>query len=294
MNKLISLIVALTVIFPFGTAFADSSGSFSATGGGVTCTATPATYDPITGIWSYPTCSPGQITPGPNPGTLCGGYPLTAGSSFTTTLQTSNGQGVALLVRPSAVTGLFTDTKISTSVPSSTADIGIQVCVSSKNVKTGSPDTVYPITGVDKNGNNISCVVYDQRIQQISSQLFSQLSECTTTTACGPALPACPANQTCSDPVNGGVCLNNLCNLELLQTTLSAHNYDFVIPITTQGSHQVTMYWQLIGQGQTTAGGNVQACLGPAEVTVQQVKNFSNNAPINLNCTVVNGQVSCN
>src|SRR5205814_55887 len=57
-----------------------------------------------------------------------------------TGVQTSNGYGTTLVVRPSLVTGLFTDTKISTTVPTASADVGVQVCVTID----GKTDGVYP------------------------------------------------------------------------------------------------------------------------------------------------------
>src|SRR6266853_3531116 len=50
-------------------------------------------------------------------------------SVLETTIKTSSGNGVLLDIRPDLDTGLFTDTNISTTVPSASADVGIQVCV---------------------------------------------------------------------------------------------------------------------------------------------------------------------
>src|SRR5262245_60124955 len=94
-------------------------------------------------------------------GDLSGGTVLT---QFTANISTGNGSGTTLDIRLSLVTGLFTRTKIDTLVPSASADKGIEVCVT----VDGSGDNVFPT----------SCVIYDQRFQQISSDLFSQLSEC--------------------------------------------------------------------------------------------------------------------
>src|SRR5262249_25613920 len=131
-------ILALTI--SSGTAHAQSNGNFSATGTGAAC----------------------MIGAG---GELSGGTLLT---SFTANISTPSGSGATLDIRPALVTGLFTDSKISTTVPTASADIGIQVCISVDN----SPDNVFPS----------ACAVYDQRFQQISSQLFSQLTACTAAT----------------------------------------------------------------------------------------------------------------
>src|SRR5262245_59450630 len=138
-------VAALVVAFGSAPARAQSSGNFSASG-------TPAS------------CAIGTD------GSFSGG---TGVHIFSADISTSNGSGVTLDIRPSLVTGLFTDTKISTAVTKATADVGIRVCVT-----------------VDGSGAGIlptNCAVYDQRFQQISSNLFSQLTECTTArtnTAC--------------------------------------------------------------------------------------------------------------
>src|SRR6266576_1268587 len=77
------------------------SGNFSATGTGASC---------VIG----------------NGGVLSSGTALT---SFTTNIATSTGSGLTLDVRPSLVTGLFTQTKSDTTVSTGSADIGIEVCV---------------------------------------------------------------------------------------------------------------------------------------------------------------------
>src|SRR5437879_380997 len=116
------------------TAFAQSSGNFSATGTGASCV----------------------IGAG---GAQSGGTSL---GSFTANISTGSGNGTTLDIRPDLVTGLFTDTKISTTISTASADVGIQVCVK-----------------VDGSGSGVlpsSCATYDQRFQQISSQLFLSLT----------------------------------------------------------------------------------------------------------------------
>src|SRR5258707_56204 len=135
----------LAAVFGSGLALAQSSGNFSATATAASCAiGARRTFSGGTGV-----------------------------KLFSSNISTSNGSGVTLNVRPSLVTGLFTQTKIDTSVPTASADIGIQVCVR-----------------VDGSGAGVlpkSCVVYDERFQQISSQLFSKISSCfatTSTTGC--------------------------------------------------------------------------------------------------------------
>src|SRR5690242_10026232 len=119
MTKLVT-IVATAVLFA-ASSFAQSNGNFSASGTSASCT----------------------IGAG---GTLNGGTTL---GSFTANISTGSGNGTTLDIRPSLVTGLFTDTKIDTTISTASADIGIQVCVTVDGKSAG----VLPA----------SCVTYDQR-----------------------------------------------------------------------------------------------------------------------------------
>src|SRR5215469_4960766 len=230
---------ALIVAMASGSAFAQSNGNFSATGSGLACVINGTT------------------------GALSGGVPIPG--AFNANISTSNGNGVTSDIRPDLVTGLFTDTKISTSVPSATADVGIQVCVT----VDGSGAAVKPA----------SCVTYDQRFQQISSQLFSQLSECTTTTVCDLTMNLpCPTNFTCSSTTGPGVCLNDLCNFELVLSTLSAHSFDFVVPVGNGKPHTINATWSTIG----SPGPNAIACVGPGILTVTQTKVFNNSGSLSF------------
>src|SRR5712692_119302 len=94
-------VAALFTVSGSRLVLAQSSGNFSATGTGASC----------------------AIGTG---GNFNGGTQVTV---FSSDISTSNGGGVTLDIRPSLVTGLFTDTKITTTVPSATADVGIEVCV---------------------------------------------------------------------------------------------------------------------------------------------------------------------
>jgi hypothetical protein len=230
---------------------AQSSGNFSASGSGAAC----------------------QINS--TSGALSGGIVV---NSFTTNISTSNGNGVTLDIRPSFVTGLFTDTKISTSVPTATADVGIQVCVSVDGSPIdGSPSPVKPAP----------CVTYDQRFQQISSQLFSQLAACTLTQSGS----VCTTNSdctnaafpTCNNPTGAsgaGVCVgpNPLCNFELILSTLSAHSFDFVVPVGIGKPHTIVTSWSTTGNPNS----NAISCVGPGIVTVTQVKTFNNSGSLSF------------
>src|SRR5947207_1007448 len=107
MKKLTSVFAVATL--GSGLVFAQSSGNFSATGTSASC----------------------MIGAG---GILSGGTELT---SFTAAISTGSGNGTTLNIRPSLVTGLFTKTKIDTSVSSASADIGIEICVRVDESDTG-------------------------------------------------------------------------------------------------------------------------------------------------------------
>ncbi len=159
---IISLVFALTLMLGFGSVvYAQSSGNFSAS-------------------YTTATCAIGDN------GALSGGTGIPLWSSD---ISTSNGNGVTLKITPNAVTGLFTRTKINTSVPSASADVGIQFCVE----VDGSGDGVLPK----------SCVVYDQRFQQISSDLFSQIAACNVL--------ACTVDADCAARAPGATCFNGIC-----------------------------------------------------------------------------------
>ena len=226
-------------------ALAQSSGNFSASGSSAAC----------------------AIGGG---GVLSGGI---VASSFTANISTSNGSGNTLDIRPSLVTGLFTDTKISTSISTASADVGIQVCVK----VDGSSAGILPAP----------CVIYDERFQQISSQLFSQLSECqlVTSTVCTTTAD-CPTGDTCNNPTGAagaGTCTapNPLCNFDLILSTLSAHSFDFVVPVGLGKPHVVTTTWSTIGAG-VVGDSHVASCVGPGIVTVTQVKTFNNSGSLSF------------
>jgi len=164
---------------------------------------------------------------------------------LTTTVQTSNGQGVTLLIRPSLVTGLFTDTKITQTIPTASADVGIEVCLT--------------IDGKTDGILSSPCVTYDQRFQQISSNLFSAIAGI--------------AGGTCTDPVTGLPCY-----FELILSTLSAHSYDFVAQVPN-GKHVLTATWKVVGDGPTS---DVASCVGPGVLTVTQTKVFKQNGTLSF------------
>ena len=239
-------IAVLIATLESGLALAQSSGSFNAAGTSASC----------------------AIGTG---GTFNGGVGNL--NVLETGVQTSNGYGTTLVIRPSLVTGLFTDTKISTTVSTASADVGVQVCVTID----GKTDGVYPK----------GCVIYDERFQQISSQLFSQLTACTafntgqtctTNTDCA----SLGTGYTCSVPsgATSGTCVgpNPNCNFDLILSTLSAHNYDFVAQVPG-GYHTIKASWSTVGQG-ASSGSSTASCVGPGVVTVTQTKVFKQNGTL--------------
>ena len=226
-------------------AHAQSSGNFSATGTGASCV----------------------IGTG---GVLSGGTVL---SSFTANISTGSGNGTTLDIRPALVTGLFTRTKIDTSVSTASADVGIQVCIT----VDGSGDGVFPT----------DCAVYDQRFQQVSSQLFSQLSECVLNpTGTCTTNADCATGEICNNPTaaaGAGTCVtpNPLCNFELILSTLSAHSFDFVVPVDNKKPHVVQAAWSVIGlPANNTGSSSTASCVGPGILTVTQAKVFNNSGSL--------------
>jgi hypothetical protein len=262
---LIAVLSIFLLLVPV-SALADSSGNFTATGTSAACVATPATFNSNTGDFEGDT--------------LSGGTEI---ASFSTSIQTPNGKGTTLLIRPSLDTGLFTATKLSTTISNATADVGIQVCVwVDPNVSARNGIRTYS-GGLTVSPAN--CVVYDQRIQQVSNTLFSNLATCIPPAPRGACTrdADCSIGSVCINPTGGlltGLCQAPApgCNFEILLTTLSAHSFDFVVPVGN-GYHNVVMTWQKIGKG-STAGASTLACVGPVTLTVQQVKNFSNDQTV--------------
>jgi hypothetical protein len=186
-------------------------------------------------------------------GSLSGGIAATAMDTY---IQTSNSSETALLITPSLVTGLYTNTNINTSknLSSETAAVVVNVSLDGNPV---APDT----------GNG---VVYDERFQQLSSNLFNQLTECGTALA-----------------------PNDQCNIDLILSTASAHSFNFVAPSVGGGNHHLVASWSFLcdnGSGTLTAAAcsksfsnnSAAACAGPGSVTVTQVKAFSQSGGITV------------
>src|SRR5438094_7342434 len=166
MNKSMYVVVFVIAILSASTAPAQTSGNFDAAVNPTVCT-----LNSSTGTLS-PLCTPTAD------GTEC--------VLLDTTIKTSSGNGVTLLITPSAVTGLFTNTKLSTTVNTATADIGVKVCV---QVAGG-----HVLPNSTPNASDTSCLVYDQRFHKISNTLFTPVAIC----AHGTTVTICPSADDCT------------------------------------------------------------------------------------------------
>jgi hypothetical protein len=267
------LFLAAAMLLVASAAFAQSSGNFSAAVTNQACTLNTST---------------GALSPAcPSSGSAANGdvcYTLDA------PIKVSNSNGLALLVTPSMVTGLFTDTKISSQLTTANADIGVEVCLTVTNPdgSAASGAKIYPFDPV----SGTSCVVYDQRFQQISSGLFSQIATCVPV----PTLQPCttdadcttvPAGDTvfCNNPggaAGAGQCLafNSNCNFDLILSTLSAHSFNFIVTVPG-GSYNINAVWSLTGVS-TNGQSNVAACVGQGTLTVVQGKVFNKSGSITV------------
>lgn len=167
-------------------------------------------------------------------GSLTGG--ISANKLPDVTVKVSSGNGVALVITPSLVTGLYTKNKLSSLTTTSTQNVGLRV----KVAVDGSTLNVVPELGSDG-------VVYDQRFYQVTASFLSGLA-------------------TCIDDC-----------FQIVESTLSAHSFNFYVSGLTPGTHTISVSWDIIG-GTSGEG----TCVGPGTLTVQQVKNFSYNSGISL------------
>jgi hypothetical protein len=180
------------------------------------------------------------------PGSLNDSQPV---NLLTTTIQTPNSKFTTLLIRPSLVTGLFTSTGVDPNEYSgNSAAVKVYVFLD------GQP--VAPAT------TSQTGIIYDQRFQQLSMANASAIATCAAYDDCDTAL---------------------------VISTLSAHSFDFVAPNVGGGNHTLKVGWRFQCTDSTGAmvacstaytANTAGACAGPGTVTVTQVKNFSQSAPI--------------
>ena len=236
------LLVVLAVLALASIAFAESSGSFSAK---ILTT---------------------QCLINNNTGVLEGGLPVPSTANLlSTTIQTPNSGGTALLIRPSLGVGLYTKNRLeSTAIAdyqtqTSTAIAGLQVRVlfDGKAVAPGTP--------IGGTGANEGWIYFDKRFVQMKSNIFNS------------AL----SGSACDDPATLDVI--EPCFLELIQSTLSYHSGDFVVGgeagAVGGGNHTLEVQWRL-DPASTNFDGSEAACVGPGVITVEQVKVFNTSGGI--------------
>lgn len=223
-------IVAIT-LFGSSTASAQSSGNFTAA-----ITTTQCVINTF---------------PGQNGGALSGGSAVTSLDAY---IKTPNSTFTTLLIRPSLVTGLFNNTQITGAMETSANSAAVKVFVTldDKPVLPDNPQLAPP-------GNGI---IYDQRFQQLSSNVFDAIAGCSA---------------------------SNNCNIDLVESTLAAHSFDFVAPNVGGGNHHLQVSWlfECTDSNGASTPCNVAfttnmagACAGPGTVTVTQTKNFKQNSTI--------------
>jgi len=182
----------------------------------------------------------------PTSGSLSGG-----GTLVDTYIQTPNSKFTTLLVTPSIVTGLFNNTEVTSSMPVSANSAAVVV----KVTLDGKP--VLPET------TSSPSVIYDQRFQQLSTNIFDKIANCSM------ASPQC--------------------NIGLVMSTLAAHSFNFVAPNVGGGNHNLKVTWEFqctdssgspTPCSSTYTANTAGACAGPGTLTVQQVKAFSQSGGI--------------
>jgi hypothetical protein len=166
-------------------------------------------------------------------------------SVLKTALKVSSGNGVAIVVRPSAVTGLLTDVTVKGSQGGGTQTQSAQASVTA-TVK------VTPLSGQpDPKVTPSVPITYDDRFLQISTNLFNVLSACTVDVPCF---------------------------FTINETTLAAHSFDFVVQNLQSGAYGIEV--DFATSGAVTAGGTALECVGPVVITATQVKMFQQSTGI--------------
>lgn len=167
-----------------------------------------------------------------------------------TTMKVSSGNGVALVIRPSAVVGLLTNLSLSGKAGAGTvtasSQSGVQFQVSVTPLSGQGQPTVTPSAPV----------TFDDRFIQISTNLFSLLSTCTSDT------------------------VDSTCFFDFNETTLSAHSFDWVVTNLSSGNYGITVTWN--PYTNFNAPNNALACVGPVVVTATQTKIFNQNTGISF------------
>jgi hypothetical protein len=229
------------------TTTADCTG----TGAGATCVgaiACLANADcPTTLTGGSGTCTNGLCVNTGECGITCTGSSCPGGQakcvgSTDVTIKTSSGSDNVFVVRPSAVVGLLTDVTVSSKQissasgsTSSSALAGVDFQVNVTSGPAGNKTTVTPT------GN----ITYDARFIQISTNLFTTLSECTAAAGCF---------------------------ITFNESTVSAHSFDWVASNLSSGDYDLTATWTS-SLGDFGIGDSM-TCVGPVNFTVEQNKIF--------------------
>jgi hypothetical protein len=170
------------------------------------------------------------------------------GGSFQATIKLPN-SSPGLLVTPSLVTGMYTNTLSSNTTASQTAAIVVVVTDDQAGYPTVTltPDQTCVVT----NTHGTQCgVAYDERFQQLITTNFQ-----------------------------------NNATVDLIQSTLAAHSFNFTRGYVPGGLHTIKVNWYFgcddgtgtLRTSQCTSAfvpNSAAACAGPGNLTVQQVQNF--------------------
>jgi hypothetical protein len=217
------LIVVALVVFAATLALAQSSGNASWGVDQTKCVIACGANDPNCTSTAFP------------------GFSTTGVAKVVTTIQTPTSGSTGLIIRPSAVTGLYTNTNVTKLSPFAAANAQVTATVKMDG---------NPIPG-------LSTVVYDQRLQQLSTNIFNNIGQYCGTDASGNPIP---------------------CNFDMIQATLSAHSYDFVVQNpNANGTNNHTIEVDFAIMNPASSGSSAGACVGPVTLTVEQVKSYQQN-----------------
>ena len=176
---------------------------------------------------------------------------------LTTNIAVPSGSGNGVVITPSIVAGIFTSTTTSggNAKNTTTAEAGIMVTVTDNDGPvepevctsdtadaglTAGVGTCTPAGGAPGSGH-FTGVMYDERFQQLTLDHIA----CSTSTGC---------------------------SITLILSTLEAHSFNFIDPVSDTKAHTIKVYASLVN-----TQGTEEACIGPATLTAVQVKAFQQN-----------------
>jgi len=237
-----SLAIVALVLFGSSMAWAQSSGNFVATVDNTVCS-----INTTNGALIPPPSTTGNPFLFTGPG----------GGSMKAVIKLPN-SSPGLLVTPSLVTGMYTNTAINSLNQTAAIVVVVTDMVGSNTVTLTPNQTCVDTVGTGCTSPSATCqcgVVYDERFQQIGGFFSSFFSN------------------------------------ELILSTLSAHSFNFTEGNVPGGIHTVKMNWYFgcdNGTGQLSTGAcmttfapdTAAACAGPGTLTVEQVQNFQHDSQI--------------